>query len=55
MTDNAQTSSQPGSAIPADDPNRKLPVVDPDDPKLRHVAVVGDTYTILVHRGRRAR
>ncbi len=48
MTDNTQTSSQSRSAIPADDLNRKLAVVDPDDPKLRHFAVVGDTYTILV-------
>ncbi len=38
----------PGNAIPADDPNRKLSVINPDDPKLRHVAVVGDTYTILL-------
>ena len=36
------------SAIPADDPTRKLSLVDPDDAKLRHVAVVGDTYTILL-------
>lgn len=35
-------------AIPADDPNRELSIVDPNDPKLRHVAVVGDTYTILL-------
>jgi quercetin dioxygenase-like cupin family protein len=48
MADNAQISRQPGSAIPADDPSRKLVMADPDDPKLRHFAVVGDTYTILV-------
>jgi mannose-6-phosphate isomerase-like protein (cupin superfamily) len=36
------------SPIPADDPTRELSLVDPDDPKLRHVAVVGDTYTILL-------
>jgi quercetin dioxygenase-like cupin family protein len=48
MTETAQTSGPPGLAIPPDDPNRKLSVVDPDDPKLRHVAVVGDTYTILL-------
>ena len=47
MTDTVQTT-QPGSAIPADDPNRTLSVVHPDDPSLRHVAVVGDTYTILL-------
>jgi len=48
MTDNIKASSRPGSAIPGDDPKRNLTVADPDDPKLRHVAVVGDTYTILV-------
>jgi len=35
-------------AIPADDPTRKLSLVDPDDQSLSHVAVVGDTYTILL-------
>ncbi len=44
----APSSYTPGNAIPADDPHRKLSVIDPDDPKLRHVAVVGDTYTILL-------
>jgi quercetin dioxygenase-like cupin family protein len=34
--------------IPADDPSRRLTVADPDSPALRHVSVVGDTYTILV-------
>jgi quercetin dioxygenase-like cupin family protein len=46
MTD--APSRQPGAAIPADDPSRKLVVADPEDPKLRHIAVVGGTYTILV-------
>jgi mannose-6-phosphate isomerase-like protein (cupin superfamily) len=41
MTDNAPT-------LPADDPARQLAMVDADDPDLRHIAVVGDTYTILV-------
>ena len=36
------------SAIPADDPNRTLTVADPDSPGVRHLAVVGDTYSILV-------
>ena len=36
------------SAIPPDDPNRSLTVADPDSSKVRHVAVVGDTYSILV-------
>ena len=48
MTDTASSSSQPGSAIPADDLNRALTVADLDDAQLRHVSVVGDTYTILV-------
>ena len=47
MTDTVQTT-QPGAAIPADDPARTLSIVHPDDPGLRHVAVVGDTYTILL-------
>ena len=36
------------STIPPDDPNRSLTVADPDSSKVRHVAVVGDTYSILV-------
>ena len=48
MSSNAPTSNPPGGAIPADDPTRKLTVADPDGPDLQHVAVVGDTYTILV-------
>ncbi len=36
------------SAIPADDPARKLTVAGPDSPGVRHVALVGDTYSILV-------
>jgi quercetin dioxygenase-like cupin family protein len=34
--------------LPLDDPNRALTLADPDDPALTHLAVVGDTYTILV-------
>jgi quercetin dioxygenase-like cupin family protein len=34
--------------IPPDDPRRALTVADPDNPRVRHVWVVGDTYTILV-------
>lgn len=48
MTDTTSTSSRRASAIPPDDLSRKLSVINPDDPKLRHVAVVGDTYTILL-------
>ncbi|MBN9220484.1 MAG: cupin domain-containing protein [Mesorhizobium sp.] len=38
----------PEFTIPADDPNRQLSIVDPDDPALQHLAMVGDTYTILL-------
>ena len=48
MTDIAQTTSLSSSPIPADDPNRKLTVADPDGAGVRHVSVVGGTYTILV-------
>jgi hypothetical protein len=48
MSDAASATLQPNSAIPADDPNRKLTVADPDSSKVRHVAVVGGTYSILV-------
>jgi quercetin dioxygenase-like cupin family protein len=48
MTDASSVPLQPSSAIPADDPKRKLTVADPDSSKVRHVAVVGDTYSILV-------
>jgi quercetin dioxygenase-like cupin family protein len=41
-------TAEPRAAIPPDDPNRKLSVVEPDDPALRHVAVVGGSYTILL-------
>ena len=34
--------------IPPDDPKRQLSLIDPDDQTLAHVAVVGDTYTILL-------
>jgi hypothetical protein len=34
-------------AIPADDPTRDLTLVDVNDEKLTHLAIVGDTYTIL--------
>jgi mannose-6-phosphate isomerase-like protein (cupin superfamily) len=48
MTDNAGAPTRPNSVIPADDPNRMLTVADADSSKVRHVAVVGDTYSILV-------
>ena len=47
MTDT--TFPSPSEAvIPDDDPQRRLTVVNSDDPKMLHVAVAGDTYTILV-------
>jgi quercetin dioxygenase-like cupin family protein len=48
MTDAASAPLKSGSAIPADDPKRKLTVADPESSKVRHVAVVGGTYSILV-------
>jgi hypothetical protein len=38
------------STIPPDDPLRKLTAADPHGPGVRHVAVVGDTYSILMSR-----
>jgi quercetin dioxygenase-like cupin family protein len=41
--------SEQSIAIPADDPERTLTVGLPDtDPSLPHVAIAGDTYTIVV-------
>jgi quercetin dioxygenase-like cupin family protein len=48
MAQTATAPLQPSFGIPADDPNRKLTVADPDSSNVRHVAVVGDTYSILV-------
>jgi quercetin dioxygenase-like cupin family protein len=48
MTDHSITSLAARTPIPADDPNRKLTVIKPDDPQARHISLVGDTYTILV-------
>ena len=48
MTDAASTG-RPAPAIPQDDPRRQLAVARPgEDSGLRHVGVVGDTYTILL-------
>jgi quercetin dioxygenase-like cupin family protein len=44
---NGNTISQ-RAAIPPDDANRKLTVVNPDDPKLDHLSIAGGIYTILV-------
>ena len=48
MTDNSTSPSLSEVLIPEDDPQRQLTVANSDSPKMRHVAVVGDTYTILV-------
>ena len=48
MTDIPRSSPQPRSAIPADDPQRKLSIVRSDGPQIRHISLVGDTYTILL-------
>jgi quercetin dioxygenase-like cupin family protein len=48
MTDPAQATSPPSSAIPADDPDRRLTVADPDGAGVRHVSVAGGIYTVLV-------
>jgi quercetin dioxygenase-like cupin family protein len=48
MSDAAQPTSPPNSAIPADDPNRQLTVASPDSAGTPHVFVAGGAYTILV-------
>lgn len=49
MTNTARTLSQPGGAmIPSDNPNRQLTMANPDSPKMRHISIAGDTYTILL-------
>ncbi len=45
----SSTASEQSTAIPADDPTRTLTVALPDtDVSLPHVAIAGDTYTIVV-------
>ena len=48
MPDNSINSVTAQTPIPADDPGRKLTVANPDDSQVRHISVVGDTYTIVV-------
>jgi quercetin dioxygenase-like cupin family protein len=48
MTAAARISSQPGAAIPPDNPDRVLSVARSDDPKARHISIAGNTYTILL-------
>src|SRR3978361_709553 len=35
-------------SIPADNPQRDLTLAEAENPKLPHIALAGDTYTILV-------
>ncbi len=48
LTNSSTSPDQSKVAIPEDDTLRQLTVTNPDNPKMRHVAVAGDTYTILV-------
>jgi hypothetical protein len=49
MAENANSPQQSVSAIPPDNPQRKLAIARPDtDQKLSHIGVVGDTDTILL-------
>jgi hypothetical protein len=48
MTDSPKSSPKPEAAIPVDDLQRRLTVAYPGSPKMRHVSIAGDTYTILV-------
>jgi quercetin dioxygenase-like cupin family protein len=48
MTDSSGASSRP-APIPPDDPQRSIVLARPDeDQNLRHIGMVGDTYTILL-------
>lgn len=47
--DDSTAGPHPGGAIPPDDPRRALTVVPaPDTPGLRHLAIAGGIYTIVV-------
>jgi quercetin dioxygenase-like cupin family protein len=48
VADHSITAAHSNDPIPADDPSRQLTVVGPDDPSARHIAQVGNIYTILV-------
>jgi quercetin dioxygenase-like cupin family protein len=48
VLDHAVTATAPDEPIPADDPSRSLTVASPDDATVRHIALVGNTYTILI-------
>lgn len=44
----SKATAQTGFALPPDDLSRALAIAQADDPNLRHLGVVGDTYTTLV-------
>jgi len=48
MPDHSITSVPAQTPLPADDPDRKLTVAEPDEPQLRHILLAGDVYTIVV-------
>lgn len=47
MNENPSTAPQTASTVSSDDGRRDLLLARPDDEHLRHLAVVGNTYTIL--------
>ena len=47
MTEDQNNPPQSTPTVPPDDGRRDLLLARPDDENLRHLAVVGDTYTIL--------
>ena len=49
MAEKSNAATRQSLAIPPDDPLRKLTMAQPNtDEKMRHIGVVGDTYTILL-------
>ena len=48
MTAHSITNTPADTPLPPDDPNRRLTVTSADDDGVNHIAMAGDTYTILV-------
>ena len=48
MSDKQTVPAPPASTLPPDDLRRKLTSARPDGENVRHIGVVGDTYTILL-------
>jgi quercetin dioxygenase-like cupin family protein len=44
----AKLSSQPGMALPPDNPRRELAVAQTESAETRHISLAGGTYTILL-------